>query len=257
MKELHNRITKMNPNHFKTLSLYGNYTKFVLNNEEESQKLLSKASYIKKSSGLGSLSQTIQDKRLKFGDNSNFVILICSGNESTIGKIKGFNYNALQKFGYSYDELKNQNVEILMPKILSERHDFFMRRYFQKNKASVMGNERAVFPMDRNGFMMSSSLLIKVIPNLDMDLRILGLITPNAKEFNKNKEDNLDMYHLIMYHTTIGTVYGISKGCYYEFGIRPDFAHGRRNTSNILNIADIFPNIGELSQLKNHQTVGE
>ena len=43
----------MNPNHFKTLNTYGNFTKYVLNDKEESQKLLVKANYIQKSSGLG------------------------------------------------------------------------------------------------------------------------------------------------------------------------------------------------------------
>jgi hypothetical protein len=143
-----------------------------------------------------------------------------------------------------------------MPKVISEKHDFFMRRYFTKNKVAVMGRERAVFPMDRNGFIMSANLLIKVVPNLEFDLRILGFLTPNCVEFDKNSHDNLDIDHFILYHTTAGTVYGVSKGCYYEFGIRPDIVDGKTRSSNILNISDIFPYLGELTKLKKSNTIG-
>lgn len=249
-------INQMNPNHFKTLNLYGNYTKYVLNDKEESVKLLSKASYIQKSSGLGQLNQSFQDKRIKYGENSDFSIVVCSGNESSIGLIKGFNYRTMKNFGYSYDELQDHNVDMLMPRVLSEKHDFLMRRYFHKNKVSVMGRERAVFPMDRNGFIMSSNLLIKVVPNLDMNLRILGFLTPNCEQFDKANHDNLDIHHFIMYHTVAGTVYGVSKGCYYEFGIRPDIVDGKTRSSNVLNISDIFPDLGDLTKLKKSNTVG-
>lgn len=206
---------------------------------------------------MGKLNNNFQDKRIKYGENSDFCMVICSGNESSIGIIKGFNYHTMQKFGYSYDELKNTNVDMLMSRVLSEKHDYFMRRYFKKNKASVMGTERDVFPMDRNGFIMSSSLLIKVIPNLDMDLRILGLLTPNCIEFDKNNPDNLGIYHFILYHSKSGKVYGVSKGCYYEFGIRPDIVDGKTHSSNVLNISDIFPLLsGDLSKLTKNITVG-
>jgi hypothetical protein len=162
----------------------------------------------------------------------------------------------MTKFGYSFDELKDQNVDMLMPKVISEKHDFLMRRFFIKNRVSVMGRERPVYPMDRNGFIMSSNLLIKVVPNLDLNLRILGFLTPNCVEFDKDRHDNLDIDHHIIYHASAGTVYGVSKGCYYEFGIRPDIVDGKTRSSNILNISDIFPKLGELNKLKKSNTIG-
>lgn len=38
-KTLYREICLLNPNHYKTLELYANYTKYVLNDKEESQKI--------------------------------------------------------------------------------------------------------------------------------------------------------------------------------------------------------------------------
>ena len=38
-------------------------------------------------------------------------------------------------------------------------------------------------------------------------------------------------------------VFGVSKGCYYEFGIRPDIVAGKTHSSNVLYLTDIFPEV--------------
>jgi len=103
--------------------------------------------------------------------------LVASGDENSIGIIEGFNHNILKRFGYTFSELRHQNLDVLMCKVLSDKHDWLMKRYFTRNQASVMGRERAIFGMDKNGFIMSVNLLIKVVPNLGSKLRIVGLMT--------------------------------------------------------------------------------
>jgi PAS domain S-box-containing protein len=173
--------------------------------------------------------------------------LVASGDEDNIGIIEGFNQNILRRFGYTYNELRHSNLDILMSKILSDKHDWLMKRYFTRNQATVMGKERAIFAMDRNGFIMSVNLLIKVVPNLGNSLRIVGLMTTNSVEYDDTKNDNLDIEHQILFHFTAGTVYGVSKGCFYEFGIRPDITDGRTRSSDVLNISDIFPTLGDIA----------
>lgn len=143
-----------------------------------------------------------------------------------------------------------------MCKVLSDKHDWLMKRYFTRNQASVMGRERAIFAMDKNGFIMSVNLLIKVVPNLGSNLRIVGLMTTNSVEFDESKNDNLDIEHQILFHSTSGTVYGVSRGCFYEFGIRPDITDGRTRSSDVLNLSDIFPKLGDIAAAQKQSSQG-
>lgn len=44
--------------------------------------------------------------------------------------------------GYKNKEIINKNVRILMPKILSENHDLFIKNYFNTAKAKILEQKR-------------------------------------------------------------------------------------------------------------------
>ena len=238
-RKCYQTISQMNPNHFKTLTIFGNFIKFVLNDDDESKKLLDKADYIKRSTNLNN--QFLKDKRIKYSENSKFAMVILSGNDEDIGTIKGFNNEFIQKFGFGYDELKNQNISIILPECLRQHHNNFMRRYFKLNRPKVMDSERAVFPMDKNGFILPQSLLIKVVPNLSKGLEVIGLLSNLNIPYDRKADKNSDKDYYILFDHRTGSVLGVSEGCYYEFGIRPDIVEGNSRSSKTLHIYDIFP----------------
>lgn len=238
-RKIYEAISEINPNHFKTLNIFGNFIEFILNDEEESKKLLSKAEYINKSSDLNK--GFTKDTRVKFSENADFCVTIVSGNDSDIGIIKGFNSELLKRFSYSFDEVKGKNIDLLTPQLIKEHHDDFMKNYFKTNKASVMGIERPVFPMDKFGFIIPQNLLIKVIPNLEMGLEVIGLMSNITPLYDRYSHENYDKDHYILFDRLTGIVQGVSPGCYYEFGIRPDIVEGNTRSSNVLNMINIFP----------------
>ena len=71
-----------------------------------------------------------------------------------IGNIVNANFETKHLFGYMASELKGKNVRMLMPKILSDNHDNFIRNYFETAKAKILEKQRLVIGKNKQGFVM-------------------------------------------------------------------------------------------------------
>jgi len=242
-------VTDMYQNHLKTLLIYGNFTNYVLNDTEETRKLLDKADYVEKSTNLNK--QFTEDKRLKYSENANFSIIIVSGNHSEIGLIKAINYETISLTGFTLEELKNRNIDVILPKSIKPYHNDFMKKYFQKNDGNVMNKERMILVVDYANFIIPCSLLIKPIPSLERGIEVIGMLSKESSLFTKFEDENRGDYHYIAFSKDSGNIIGVSKGCYYEFGISPDITEGStKDPSMVLKMNTIFPEFSDPAMLE-------
>eukprot|EP00668_Euglena_longa_P025850 GGOE01032318.1.p1 GENE.GGOE01032318.1~~GGOE01032318.1.p1 ORF type:complete len:820 (-),score=214.70 GGOE01032318.1:2463-4922(-) len=70
---------------------------------------------------------------------------------NTTGIILWANEALLHYFGYTADELLQENVRVLMPKPYSVQHDYFMRKHVETGRCCVLGKSREVPVMDKSG----------------------------------------------------------------------------------------------------------
>jgi len=85
-----------------------------------------------------------------------------------------------------------------------------------------MGMERTVFPINKQGYMVPCSLMIKVLPNLDDGIRLVGFLKEIEKDSHFVKELAFDTdkpVHYIMYSTETGLINGVTYSCKQDFGI--------------------------------------
>lgn len=197
----------------------------------------------------------MEDKRLKYNENANFGSFIVSGNHNTLGDIRGINYQAVDITGFSRKDLEGQNIDIIVPPLLRPFHDFFMRRYLADKKAKVMNVERGVAVSDKKLFIIPSSLLIKPIPTLQNGIEIIGLLTPNKDLFTDYLDPNSGDFHYIVFSKITGNLIGVSRGCYYEFGIPPYATEGNsKDPSLIVKLNQIFPKLDDCQNLEKMST---
>ncbi len=67
------------------------------------------------------------------------------------GLIQAFNPSAEQMFGYSFEEVYNQNLRMLMPEPDASQHDQYMRSYQKTGKARIIGKGRDVIARHKDG----------------------------------------------------------------------------------------------------------
>ncbi|QDU39525.1 Sensor protein FixL [Maioricimonas rarisocia] len=67
------------------------------------------------------------------------------------GTIESFNTAAEKLFGYSADEVVGQNVSVLVPSPHREQHDGYLQRYLRTGEARIIGMERELEGIRKDG----------------------------------------------------------------------------------------------------------
>ncbi|MDU8911608.1 PAS domain S-box protein [Aestuariicoccus sp. MJ-SS9] len=67
------------------------------------------------------------------------------------GRILRLNPAATELFGYATGELEGQNVNVLMPRALAERHDQFMSHHLETGETRIIGEGRDVEGLRKDG----------------------------------------------------------------------------------------------------------
>lgn len=63
-----------------------------------------------------------------------------------------------------------------MPKIYSDYHDKFMNNFLDTSQSKVLGLERLVLALNKEGFIVPCTLMIQVLPNLKEGISIVGFL---------------------------------------------------------------------------------
>ena len=78
-----------------------------------------------------------------------------------------------------------------MPKVYADLHDGFMRSYLETSESKIIGLERLVLPQNKQGYLVPCTLMIKVLPNLDEGIQIVGFLKDidTSSAYMKNAYD--------------------------------------------------------------------
>lgn len=67
------------------------------------------------------------------------------------GRMISFNAAAERQFGYTEDEVRGQNIKMLMPQPYQGEHDAYLHRYMQTGEKRIIGKGRVVAAQRRDG----------------------------------------------------------------------------------------------------------
>lgn len=79
------------------------------------------------------------------------------------GDIIKTNDSLCKLFGYCYGELFNQNIKILMPSEIANKHDKYMDNYFTGNNSGIVGDGRKLSAVHINGTLIDIHLSVSVM----------------------------------------------------------------------------------------------
>src|SRR5690606_41757388 len=67
------------------------------------------------------------------------------------GKMITFNRAAIRQFGYEEEEVVGLNINMLMPEPYRSRHDAFIERYLSTGERRIIGIDRVVVGLRKDG----------------------------------------------------------------------------------------------------------
>jgi PAS domain S-box-containing protein len=144
------------------------YAKFlieILNDKEGGQDLLSRAK------DATNIKQNYYDANNMHEDLSDISAISANGTpciyvtgeNDKIGMVTLCNAGACRIFGYTSSEIKNHNVEKLMPEMYAKNHSKILDDALAKGAENIPNKERLVFARHKSGYIFPVWLQLKMI----------------------------------------------------------------------------------------------
>ena len=102
-----------------------------------------------------------------------------------------------------------------------------MMRYFITLEAKILQIERAIWPINKSGYLEGCKIFVKILPNLIRGLQVIGFLNPMQE-----KEEGEPEAHFIMINMLNGIILGITENFFTDFGMPSRFTYGFATTSN-------------------------
>lgn len=126
------------------------------------------------------------------------------------GTIQYFNPAAERMFGYRSDEVRGQNVRLLMPSPYREEHDAYLRRYEETGEARVIGIGRETTARRKNGTLFPIDLSVSEV-RLDGKRLFAGVIHDTTKRKENQEEKDRLLQHLNKRNLEITCLYRVNE----------------------------------------------
>src|SRR3990167_2427210 len=111
----------------------------------------------------------------------------------------------------------------------------WMLRYFLENRQNVINTERVVYAINRRNFIIPVSLLIKVVPELDGGIQILGVFARVLALCNNT----------MLLNGNTGELLGITESAYENYAIHPWLCKHTSKVVPALNILNLLSDEGQ------------
>lgn len=178
-------------------------------------------------------------------------IITISGFPKNSGKILYVNDEAVRLLGYNKSDILEQNIETFMPEFYAVMHKQKLSNFFLTGEGQRIGKTSPIFILNKENFLMSSSLNLMLIPSLQTGITIQGMLSENKEMRNKRRtakktfQDTRDTsIYLICYEHDSGQIVYSCENSYKFLGIDNSL---KKDTVKYkkLNMRDLFPNIYE------------
>lgn len=129
-----------------------------------------------------------ENELVRYQGNNDTCIVICSANTRTMGRVLNVSNEIESILQYVSADLVGQNINQVMPLILSRLHNNFMKSYFEIGQMRT-SMHRTVFPLNKAGYLVPCEVVVKTIPNLSDGLKMAGFLKKIEQSEDSSKQD--------------------------------------------------------------------
>eukprot|EP01064_Diplonema_japonicum_P032977 TRINITY_DN6372_c0_g1_i1.p1 TRINITY_DN6372_c0_g1~~TRINITY_DN6372_c0_g1_i1.p1 ORF type:complete len:2615 (+),score=503.72 TRINITY_DN6372_c0_g1_i1:3-7847(+) len=159
------------------------------------------------------------------------------------GTVTVYNKAATDFFDYTKDEVIGQNIKMLQPPEIAEKHDGYLKAYQKTRAATVVGSVREVTARSKTGTLMPISLMVDVIHTGDT-YSFIGFARDLSIELEFQKQvllSNTLLEALVLPTIRInhvGDIQAVSTAVYRTFGWTPELIGQNIKVLQTQDIAD-------------------
>lgn len=171
VSKIYEEITKQHKNNFIVLYLYAMFQYQVLDNQLDARKLFYRIKAIIKNIQVN-INFNLSSFQ-KFGENSNSSVIVADGSIENIGKINNVFFNFKEFLGYEKHELLDHKINLLIPEVISKRHDQIIFSFYQRGYGKFVNKDRIVFAIHKNSFIFPAEILLRIMITYSFGIKLV------------------------------------------------------------------------------------
>ena len=117
----------------------------------------------------------MSDFEAKYGGNSNSAVISISALHYNMGEILNGNYEFESLLGFDPNEIKGENVSVIIPDIIGKHHNTLLKNFcIEGGKRKT--RERVVLAKHKNGYLVPCFQFTQIVPNMAKGMQIIGFL---------------------------------------------------------------------------------
>lgn len=212
------------PHNFKMYSEFGNFERFIMNNDVIARNYEARAKQILKEQAEQNREGVHNYENNLVDTNSNSRTFICmiSGNPNMMGEIVSVNTEITQILGFKPKEIIGQNSGILCPQYISAKHNQIIENFIMRGSSVVLKSRQVITATNSSGFLVMLESYIKLYPSIQEGIRFVGIFRTleDYGEFFREKETvYLHSDFALVVTSEDGQILGINETCMARMGV--------------------------------------
>ena len=167
-KTNYEKLIKLESENPESIRSYGYFLSNFSNCYEQGQRLVTKAQHMEESKTKNVNTSAVKSihQPLSFFDKNSAIIYV-SGDPETTGEIIQVNAEASKILKYNSGELVGRNISVIIPSPFSERHDEYMKGFYENSNYTVLNvNGLILYFCDKNQNILEAHLIVRMIPRV-------------------------------------------------------------------------------------------
>lgn len=115
-------------------------------------------------------------QQARFDDNSAACFVVISTDPMHFCKVIHVNDEVESLFGFKRKDILDKNISSLMPPVIGQHHDAFVRKFLAAGKMDLRDKIKQSLGQTLEGYIFSVDILIKIYPKISGEIQLVGAI---------------------------------------------------------------------------------
>ena len=198
INEIYEKMQNYKTNDYDVLKIYYDFNYYILNDKEKGLQLKAILNEMNEYTELIKQSE-LEDLNINLLNlNDKYQYIIVSANDDTFGIIVNVSLSITEIFGYEYEELINEDLNIIIPEIFHKSHkkllknkiNDFKRKCEESPINKLVTKEIKVFGKNKSKYLIEIHLKITILQTENNELYFIGAVSKNSAFFHTAHIDN-------------------------------------------------------------------
>ena len=192
INEIFEKMQNYKTNDYDVIKIYYDFINYILNNKEKGLKYKEILNEMNEFTELPKQSE-LEDLNINLLNlNDKYQYIIVSANDDSMGIITNFSLSITEIFGYEYDELINQDLNIIIPEIFHKGHkkvlknkiNDFKRQCEESIINKLVTKEMKVFGKNKSKYLIEVHMKITLLQTENHELYFISSLSKSSSFFH-------------------------------------------------------------------------